>query len=130
MSPRMPLRLGFMLACLIAPAAGIAQKGAQTARIRAGRETFDAVGCSGCHGFAGQGGIGPMSGPRIADLPTEAIIAIVRQPPEPMPVFSARVLPDAKVQEIGDYLHSLPKPRSLSSVPMLATGKDEARQRK
>jgi mono/diheme cytochrome c family protein len=120
MSYRKSLCLSFVLASLIAPQAAFSQHGASAARIKAGKETFDAVGCSSCHGFAGQGGIGPMSGPRIADLPAEAIIAIIRQPPEPMPVFSEKVLPDEKVSEIADYLHSMPPAKKLSAVPALS----------
>jgi hypothetical protein len=60
-----------------------------------------------------------MTGSRIANVPADAIIAFIRQPRAPMPPYSARVLPDARVREIATYLNALPTPQPSERIKLL-----------
>ncbi len=89
-----------------------------------GKHIFYSVGCWECHGYAGQGGIQPMSGPRIARLgvPLEAFARFLRQPLMLMPPYEREALSDQDVADIRAYLDSLPAPRPATAIPMLNTG--------
>lgn len=85
-----------------------------------GRQLFNNVGCSQCHGTAGQGAI---TGPRLAPqpLPYAALAYIVRNPVSQMPAYSPKILSDADVADIWTYLDKVPKPRPADQIPMLRT---------
>lgn len=82
-----------------------------------GRIVFKTVGCYECHGYAGQGGVGP----RLAPLPwpDEASAQFVRGTTGAMPAYSDKVLSDADLKAIFAYLHSLPKAKSPDEIPLL-----------
>jgi mono/diheme cytochrome c family protein len=125
MNPLLPAGAAFAVAVIAGQ--GLSQTASSPqpdpARIAAGRALFQSVGCSDCHGLAGQGGLGPMTGPRIASLPTDALVAIIRHPPQPMPTYSTNTLPDDQAREIADYLASLPKPPDAGAIPLLPAPK-------
>jgi mono/diheme cytochrome c family protein len=88
-----------------------------------GKELYEMVGCWACHGFSGQGANarGIASGPRIQArlLPRENFFALLRRPAGSMPPYTGQVLSDAQVEEIYNYLKTIPEPRSLASIPEL-----------
>ncbi len=83
-----------------------------------GRRLFDQVGCSQCHGTAGQGAV---TGPRLAPdpKPYNAFSYLVRHPVNQMPAYSPHVLTEGQVGDIYAYLSHLPKPRPADRIPML-----------
>ena len=110
-----------VLAGSIAMAQG-ARPPAPAAQVARGKVLFNTIGCSLCHGTAGQGGIGPMSGPRIAvrdDLPVEAFTYLVRHPAAAMPPYSEKVLSDAQIADLRAYLAGSFRPGHVSDIPLL-----------
>jgi mono/diheme cytochrome c family protein len=83
-----------------------------------GRKLYVSYGCWQCHGYEGQGG---AAGPRIAPrpLPLDGFSKIVRRPPNQMPAYSQRLVPDAELAAIHAYLASRPAPPSVQSIPLL-----------
>jgi ubiquinol-cytochrome c reductase cytochrome c subunit len=73
--------------------------------VAGGRELFETR-CAQCHGVLGDGGyLGPdLRVPAIAGASPAAIARQVRGV-EHMPAFSAAVLPDSAVEELGAYVH-------------------------
>ncbi len=51
-----------------------------------------------------------MAGPRLApnSLPFEVVLRTLRQPPDRMPTYAARVLTDQQAADIYAYFKSLP----------------------
>lgn len=87
-----------------------------------GGTLFNTIGCSGCHGTVGQGGIGPMTGPRVAtrdDLPVEAFDYFLRHPAGAMPPYSEQVLSAAQVRDLYAYLAGSFTPAKVGAIPML-----------
>jgi len=82
-----------------------------------GKKLFDSDGCYQCHGFAGQGGVGPRLGPR--PLSWAAFSRYVRQPTDQMPPYTAKVLPDQDLADIYAYLVAIPAPPAAKSIPIL-----------
>ena len=104
-------------AVLLALAAGAAH--AQSGDANKGREIFIKVGCWGCHGYQGQGGV---AGPKIAPDPmsAEALLAFLRNAAGTrMPPYDAKGLPDGDVTHISAYLATIPKTGDWKSVPLL-----------
>jgi mono/diheme cytochrome c family protein len=91
--------------------------------VEAGRRLYVQTGCSGCHGLAGQGGFGPMTGPRLGarpdDLPIEAFVYLIRNPANAMPPYSEKVLSDAQARDIHAYLLTSFRPGKIEDIPML-----------
>lgn len=87
-----------------------------------GKRLYIAVGCFECHGRVGQGGVYTGPAPVLAKtaLPVEAFVAFIREPPNDMPAYAASVLPDKAAADIYAYLRSLPGPRPVKDVPLLA----------
>ena len=84
-----------------------------------GRKLFLADGCYQCHGTSGEGG--GVFGPKLAPdpLPYEAVLQQLRSPRARMPVYTAKVLPDAGAADIYAYLRSIPKAKPASEIPLL-----------
>lgn len=92
---------------------------AQSGDARKGREIFVKVGCWGCHGYDGQGGV---AGPKIAPdpLPTEALVAYLRNASSTrMPPYDDKGLPDGDIAHIRAYLASIPKPKDWRTNSLL-----------
>lgn len=92
---------------------------AQTGDAKKGREIFIKVGCWGCHGYDGQGGV---AGPKIAPdpYPTEALVAYLRNASSTrMPPYDAKGLPDGDIAHIRAFLASIPKTGDWKSNPLL-----------
>lgn len=83
-----------------------------------GRRVYMAVGCWGCHGTVGQGGI---TGPKLAPdpLPYDVFSAFVRTTDRAMPPYREPVLQDTDLADIHAYLQSLPPPADYRSIPLL-----------
>lgn len=102
---------------IVTGVAGTAQ--AQTGDAKKGREIYVKVGCWGCHGYEGQGGV---TGPKLAPnpMPADALLAYLRNASATrMPPYDAKGLPDGDVVHIQAFLASVPKPGDWKSVPLL-----------
>lgn len=117
------LRIGVCAGLAVGLSGGrsAAQDAADPVRIAHGKQLYETIGCSGCHGLAGQGGEGPMTGPLIArpDYPFAAFRALVRNPIGVMPPYSEKVLPDAALADIHAYLAVAFHPATVAEIPML-----------
>ncbi len=84
-----------------------------------GQHLFMADGCYECHGTVGQGG---AAAPKLAPdpLPAEAIAHYIRHPAAVMPPYVETLVGDADVRDIQAYLASLPQPKPLNDIPLLA----------
>jgi ubiquinol-cytochrome c reductase cytochrome c subunit len=109
-----------LLACGLATLAAAANAQANAADIERGRQLFMHNGCYSCHGTVGQGGE-RSAGPRIAPepFPLEVFKVIVRNGKEGMPRFDARFVSDEQLQDIHQYLASIPKGRGAKDIPLL-----------
>lgn len=83
-----------------------------------GKQVFEKLYCSACHGHDGQGG---SSGPRIGvkPLPMAAFMAYVRKPGGAMPPFTSKIVSDAELNDIHAYLSSRKAPPELKDIPQL-----------
>ena len=83
-----------------------------------GKQVFEKLYCSACHGHDGQGG---SSGPRIgAPAPSVSrVISYVRKPTGGMPPFTAKIVSDAELTDIQAYLASRPAAAPLKNIPLL-----------
>jgi len=99
------------------PAAAAATTPANTAN---GERLFQKDGCYECHGFEGQGssstGASRLGPPRI---PLSAFLAYVREPSGEMPPYTAKALSDKDLEEIYNFLKSVPSPPSAKSISLL-----------
>ena len=104
---------------LAALAAGLLGTGAAlAASVENGKKVYMAVGCWGCHGMVGQGGV---TGPKLAPdpMPFETFTAFVRTTNRTMPPYREPVLPDSDLADIYAYLQAQPKPADYKSIPLL-----------
>ena len=101
-----------------AVAQGAQQPGGDAAR---GKQLYTTIGCSYCHGTAGQGGGGRTGGLRLAQMGIAfpAFLNQLRQPQDEMPPYVASVLPDKDVADIYAFVASLPPPPDAKSIPLL-----------
>jgi mono/diheme cytochrome c family protein len=108
---------------LAALAAGIVlgPGAAYAAAAEDGKVAFVKHGCWQCHGFEGQGSNDTSAGRVLYNtkLPFDAFKAYVRDPSGAMPPFHVEILSDSDLADIYAYLESLPKPRSVSDIPLL-----------
>ena len=83
-----------------------------------GKQVFEKLYCSACHGHDGQGG---SSGPRIGVKPPAlaVLIAYVRKPAGGMPPFTSKIVSDADLTDVHAYLSSRPAPPALKDIPLL-----------
>ena len=91
---------------------------ASSGNAETGKKLYVSYGCWQCHGYEGQGG---AAGPRLAPrpLPIDGFSKIVRRPPNQMPAYSERLVPDADLTQIHAYLRSRPAPPPVQSLPLL-----------
>ena len=82
-----------------------------------GRATFVRAGCWECHGYEGQGGVGPKLAPGPVAAP--ALKAFVRTTSGDMPAYTAKILSDADLDDIYAYLQSIPKSPDPKTIPLL-----------
>ncbi len=99
----------------LAPALGRAQESAADAS--EGQALFESHQCWQCHGYEGQGGV---AGLRIAPMiyPLVAFAQLVRHTTL-MPAYSPNVLSDEQLEQIYEYLRSIPEPPALEDIPEL-----------
>lgn len=85
-----------------------------------GERLFQSDGCYECHGLRGQGssstGATRLGPPRI---PLSAFIAYVREPSGEMPPYAAKAVSDKDLEEIYNFLRSIPPPPPSKSIPLL-----------
>ena len=100
-----------VLACAVASMA-VAQNNSATAN--SGRQLFESFQCWQCHGYEGQGGVGP----RIAATmyPFEAFSRLVRHTTL-MPAYSPNVLTDDELRTIWEFMRSQPEPPAADDIP-------------
>ena len=92
-------------------AVSLATNGQSAADAQNGRWVFERVGCSRCHGSAGEGmsatekKAGP---PKIAGthLPLRDFVESVRNPKRTMPSFGSTLVSDKELSDVYAYLHS------------------------
>src|SRR5262245_17277116 len=109
-----------LLMTLTAGAVALAQGGPSGDATR-GKQLYTTIGCSYCHGTAGQGGGGRTGGLRLANMGIAypAFLNQLRQPKDEMPPYVASVLPDKDVADIYAFVSSLPPPPDAKSIPIL-----------
>jgi mono/diheme cytochrome c family protein len=82
-----------------------------------GKKLFNSIGCSQCHGFAGQGG---AAGPKLIDPPVfPAFVAQLRTPRQVMPPYTERVLSEQQAADIYAHVKTFPLPPDPSTIPLL-----------
>jgi ubiquinol-cytochrome c reductase cytochrome c subunit len=88
-----------------------------------GQAVFMRMGCYTCHGTVGHGGAGPALAP--GTLPLPAFQTWVRNGTpgwsvaSGMPAFSRRLLPDAELADVREYLATRPAPRPTKDIALL-----------
>jgi mono/diheme cytochrome c family protein len=105
---------------LAALAAGLVlgQAGALAASAEKGKSEFLQHGCWQCHGYQGQGGVGPKLAPN--PIAFDTLSNFVRTTNGQMPPFSKQILPDEDLADIYSYLQSVPKGPDPGSIPLLS----------
>ena len=100
-----------VLASVIVSAA-VAQGDSATAD--PGRQLFESFQCWQCHGYEGQGGVGP----RIAGTvyPFEAFSRLVRHTTL-MPAYSPNVLSDDELRTIWEFMRAQTEPPPAGDIP-------------
>jgi len=85
-----------------------------------GQRLFVRDGCYECHGYLGQGSTS-TGGTRLGppQIPLSAFISYVREPTGQMPPYTAKVISDADLAEIYNFLKSVPPPPPLKSISIL-----------
>jgi mono/diheme cytochrome c family protein len=85
-----------------------------------GERLYRNDGCYECHGFEGQGssstGASRLGPPGI---PLSAFLAYVRRPTGEMPPYTAKAVPDKDLEDIYNFLKSVPAPPPARSIPLL-----------
>lgn len=91
--------------------------------IENGKSLYAKDGCYECHGRAAQGAL--SSGPRVGPNPPALgfFVAYIRHPSGQMPPYTEKVISDAELNDIHEYLKSLPPAPALQSIPILNSGK-------
>jgi mono/diheme cytochrome c family protein len=83
-----------------------------------GRQLWSAIGCYQCHGYQGQGS---ASGPKLAPqpLPFDAFANQLRKPRDRMPIYTAKVVSEADLNDMYAYLQTIPKAKAVADIPLL-----------
>ena len=112
MKPRIVIGLAALAAGLV-----LGQAGALAASAEKGKSEFLQHGCWQCHGYQGQGGVGPKLAPN--PIPFDTLSNFVRTTNRQMPPFSKQILSDEDLADIYSYLQSVPKTAGPGSIPLL-----------
>lgn len=111
-----------LLGCAV-PALAQQPAGARRPSAANGQAVFMRLGCYTCHGTVGHGGAGPALAP--GTLPLPAFQTWVRHGTpgwsvaSGMPAFSQRLLPDADLADVREYLATRPAPRPAKDIALL-----------
>jgi len=73
------------------------------------------LGCAGCHGAEGEGGVGPAI--RKTKLQKEEFVQFIRTPEGAMPPFNARLASDEDLEAIYKWLQRTTEATSPPAVP-------------
>lgn len=108
---------------LLLPALGGASWGADAPQgdpVKGG-QLYTSIGCSYCHGTAGQGGGGRTGGLRISHLglPFPAFLSQLRNPVNEMPPYVESVLSEKDAADIFAFVAALPAPPDVRTIPIL-----------
>jgi ubiquinol-cytochrome c reductase cytochrome c subunit len=112
MKPRIVIGLAALAAGLV-----LGQASAFAASAEKGKSEFLQHGCWQCHGYQGQGGVGPKLAPN--PIPFDTLSNFVRTTNRQMPPFSKQILSDEDLADIYAYLQSVPKSPDPGSIPLL-----------
>jgi ubiquinol-cytochrome c reductase cytochrome c subunit len=82
-----------------------------------GKARYAEVGCYQCHGYVGQGGVGPRLAPN--PLAYAAFLKYTREPKGQMPPYTSKYLTDQDMADIYAYLLTIPKPPDWKTLPEL-----------
>ena len=107
----------FSAAFLLAASAAHAADKAEREAIKHGKDLYNSVGCSQCHGWAAQGGIaGPtlLTPSSVANFTTQ-----LRGPRAVMPPYTSKVLQDGDIADIYAYVQTLPKAPDVKKIKLL-----------
>jgi mono/diheme cytochrome c family protein len=83
-----------------------------------GKKVYMAVGCWGCHGMVGQGGV---TGPKLAPdpMPYDTFVSFVRTTNRTMPPYHEPVLSNSDLADIYAYMQAISKGPDYKSIPLL-----------
>ena len=107
----------FFVALVFAAAIAAAQTPSQTPPVGnsdTGNKLFVSFGCCTCHGYEGQGRVGPRIVPR--PLPLAAFTAFVRRASDRMPAYPEMLVLDEDLGHIHAYLQWRPMPTPIGYV--------------
>jgi mono/diheme cytochrome c family protein len=84
-----------------------------------GRHIFVTYGCYQCHGYQGQGSA--SAGPKLAPqpLPFDAFANQLRKPRDRMPIYTAKVVSEADLNDMYAFLQAIPKAKAVADIPLL-----------
>ena len=102
---------------LAALAVVLGQASALAASADKGKSEFLQHGCWQCHGYQGQGGVGPKLAPN--PIPFDTLSNFVRTTSRQMPPFSKQILSDEDLTDFYAYLQSVPKASDPGTIPLL-----------
>lgn len=93
-----------------------ASQSSPAGRAESGRQLFVRKGCYQCHGREGQGA--PITGPRLGPNPlaSAAFVRSVRSPRAQMPPYTDKIVSDAELADIREFLDSRPRPASVDAL--------------
>ena len=104
--------------CMLAGAGfGATAERTTTMQVAHGRQLYVATGCQQCHGFVGQGTVGPRLAP--GPIPLDLFTRQLRNPRGVMPVYTVVVMSNSDLADIYAYLNSIPQPAPASAFPLL-----------
>lgn len=83
-----------------------------------GRALYVSQQCWQCHGYEGQGGAAVRIAPTL--YPFEVFADRVRRT-NLMPAYSQKVLSDAELRKIYDFVRSIQEPPAVEDIPELST---------
>ena len=104
-------------AAALAAALVLGQASALAASAEKGKAAFLQHGCWQCHGYQGQGGVGPKLAPN--PIPFDTLSNFVRTTNRQMPPFRKEILSDDDLGDIYAYLQSIPKGMDPAGIPLL-----------
>jgi mono/diheme cytochrome c family protein len=83
-----------------------------------GSALYLASGCWECHGYSGATGTGaPLV---LSSLSATGFVNYIRNPRTPaMPLYSAKVIPDAAAADLFAYIKTFKRPADAKDIPLL-----------